>query len=589
MNKEPVIILGAGPAGLAAAHELAMENIPPIVLEKTSYAGGLARTEIYKGYRFDIGGHRFFTKIEKIHRLWQTLLGDDLLRVPRKSRIYYRGRFIHYPVDLFNTFSSLGMIESFLILSSYIRTQLRPKSPEENFEQWVTNRFGRRLYQTFFQGYTEKVWGIPCHRIQADWAGQRIKGLSFLTVLYNTLMGIPKAKSLIHEFYYPAEGPGMMWERFHEIIRQEGGQVRFNAEAVKLIQEKGSIKNVLLRINGDKIVDIPVRHLISSIPISRLVAFLDPKAPQEVLEAAEHLSYRSLVFVGLIIEKKSLFPDQWLYIHDPGLKVGRIQNFKNWSACMVPDPGKTSIGMEYFCDTGDDIWTLSDGELIRQAARELSELGLAEADYVTDGFVVRQPDAYPVYHPSYDRHLKVIRDFLGTIHNLQTVGRNGMHRYNNMDHAMLTGILAARNVLGEKHNLWEVNEDEVYLEEDKEGRTGQRVREKVLKGAFARIDKLAFAIAVGSVTGLLFFLVTLWPILKGAESMRPYLSLLAQYFIGYTATVKGAFMALGYSFAWGFLLGWLFAYLRNLFLGLYLYRIKKASEWMSLKDFFDYL
>jgi hypothetical protein len=268
--------------------------------------------------------------------------------------------------------------------------------------------------------------------------------------------------------------------------------------------------------------------------------------------------------------------------------VGRIQNFKNWSAAMVPDPQKTSVGMEYFCSEGDEIWTMPQAELIDMAARELARLGLAETDDVTDGFVVRQPHAYPVYDDEYGDHLKVIRGFLGTMSNLQTIGRNGLHRYNNMDHSMLTGMLAAENILGATHDLWEVNEEEEYLEEDKKVRDKQRLLEKALIRTFARMDKLAFASAVGTVLGLLFFLATIWLVAKGGEVVGPTLQLLGQYFVGYTVTVKGAFIAFGYSFFWGFLFGWLFAYLRNFLFGYYLYLLKKKAELLTLRDFFDH-
>jgi len=588
MSKEPVIIIGTGPAGLTAAYELVIRGIKPIVLERTDKVGGIARTETYKGYYFDIGGHRFFTKIEKINRLWQKMLDDDFLRVARVSRIYYQGRLFNYPPDFLNAFSNLGIIESFLILMSYFKAKFLPHTEKKTFEQWVSNSFGRRFYRTFFQGYTEKVWGIPCSKIPADWAAQRIKGLSLVAVMSSSLFGIKKAKSLISEFYYPLMGSGMMWQRFQEAIKAGGGQVKFNSEAISLKREDGCITN-LICIESDKMVELPVGELISSIPINRLVAMLDPKAPDEVLEAASKLSHRAIIIVVLIIDKKDLFKDQWIYVNNTDVRVGRIQNFKNWSAAMAPDTEKTSIGMEYFCNEGDEIWKMSDAGLIDIASRELSELELARIDDVIDGFVVRQSDAYPVYDHDYKKHLEVIRDFLGTIGNLQTIGRNGLHRYNNMDHSMLTGMLSAQNVLGENYDLWEVNEEEEYLEEDRKVRVGQVILEKVLMRTFVRMDKLAFAAAVGSVSGLLIFLATLWLIIKGGESVGPNLQLLKQYFVGYTVTVKGAFIAFGYSFFWGFLFGWLFAYLRNLFLAFYIYRVKKKAELLSLRDFLEYL
>jgi protoporphyrinogen oxidase len=588
MRQESVVIIGAGPAGLTAAHECIKQGMRPIVLEKADKVGGIARTETYKGYHFDIGGHRFLSRINKINRLWQEMLGEDFLKVSRMSRIYYEGRFFNYPLDFFNASFNLGLTESLLILLSYFRAQFWPHPEEETFEQWVSNRFGRRLYQTFFQTYTEKVWGIPCHKIRADWAAQRIKGLSLVVAVSNALLGVQQAKSLVGEFYYPRKGPGMMWERFRDAIEAGGGQVRRNWEAINLKHENGRVASVTC-IQGKKTEEIPVGHLVSSIPVSRLVAMLEPKVSDKALEAARRLSYRAFIIVVLIVDKEDLFPDQWIYVHSPEVRVGRIQNFKNWSATMVPDPKKTSVGMEYFCNEGDRIWTMSDEKLIDLAARELSEVGLAKTRDVIDGVVVRQPKAYPIYDHEYEGQMTVIRNSLKTIENLQTIGRNGMHRYNNMDHSMQTGILAVENIMGAEHNLWEVNEEERYLEEDKQAKVGRVVSEKVLARAFARMDKLAFATAVGSVSGLLFFIATIWLIIKGGHVVGPNLRLLGQYFVGYTVTVKGAFVALGYSFVWGFLFGWLLAYLRNLCLGLYIYQVKKEAELLSLKDFFDHL
>jgi len=588
MTQEPVVIIGAGPAGLSAAYECIKRGIRPVVLEKADKVGGIARTETYKGYHFDIGGHRFFSKNQKINQLWQEMLGEDFLRIRRMSSIYYQGRFFNYPLDFFNASFNLGVMESFLILLSYFRSQCWPHPEEETFEQWVSNRFGRRLYEAFFKTYTEKVWGIPCRRIRADWAAQRIKGLSLIVAVSNALLGVQQAKSLVNEFYYPRKGPGMMWEGFREAVEAGGGQVRRNCEAISLKHENGRIASMTC-IQGKKTEEILVGHLISSTPISRLVAMLEPKLSDRALEAARRLSYRAFIIVVLIIDKKDLFPDQWIYIHSPDVRVGRIQNFKNWSAAMVPDPENTSVGMEYFCNEGDGTWTMSDAELIDLAARELSALGLAKTHDVIDGLVVRQPKAYPIYDHEYEKHLEVIRDFVKTIDNLQTIGRNGMHRYNNMDHSMYTGILAVENMLGAEHDLWKVNEEEVYLEEDKQAAVGRLVPEKVLARTFARMDKLAFATAVGSVSGLFLFLATVWLVIQGGFVVGPNLRLLSQYFAGYAVTIKGAFIAFSYSFVWGFLFGWLLAYLRNLFLALYIYGVKRKAELLSLKDFFDHL
>ena len=583
----PIVIIGAGPAGLTAAYELVKRDLRPILLEKADKVGGVARTETYKGYRFDIGGHRFFTKVQEVRRLWQEMLGQDFLKVPRLSRIYYQGRFFNYPLDFFNALSNLGIVESLLILLSYFKARLWPYPQEETFEEWMTNRFGQRLFKTFFKTYTEKLWGIPCHKIQADWAAQRIKGLSLTTAVANALLGTSHAKTLINEFHYPVLGPGMMWQRFREVVESHGGQVHLNTEVVRFRREGRHVKSIIAQHDG-KMIEVSGEHFISSMPLTELIARLDPPPPADVVRAARKLNHRAFVIVGLIVDRADLFPDNWIYVHSPEVKVGRIQNFKNWSAAMVPDPRKTSLGMEYFCNEGDDIWSMSDGELISLAANELAVLGLADTEDVEEGVVLRQPKAYPVYDGEYHKQRQVLKDFLLTIDNLQTIGRNGMHRYNNMDHSMRTGMLAVQNVSGANHDLWEVNEEGEYLEEDRKVKTEQLVTEEILARTFARLDKLAFGIALGSVSGLLVSLATMWLVVKGGDVVGPNLSLLGQYFLGYTMTVKGAFIGFGYAFVWGFLLGWSFAYLRNLFLAFYVYRVKKRVELLSLRDFLDH-
>jgi protoporphyrinogen oxidase len=465
MPHHPVVIMGAGPAGLIAAYELVKQGVNPIVLEQADKVGGIARTERYKGYRFDIGGHRFFTKIGEVEHLWHEILGSDFIPVPRLSRIYYRGHFFNYPLELFDTLRKLGIINSLLILLSYIQAKLFPLPQEETFEQWVINRFGKRLYETFFKTYTEKVWGIPCSKIRADWAAQRIKGMSLKKTVLNALFGINDTKSLIKEFYYPKLGPGMMWERLQETLEAQGIPVRLNTTVTRIEWEEYRIKRVIMRQDGQEI-SVYGNHFISSLPISTVVFQLDPPPPQPVIEAACRLNYRDFVIVALIIDQADLFPDNWIYVHSPEFTVGRIQNFKNWSAEMVPDPSKTCLGMEYFCNKGDRLWAMTDVELLNLAVSEVISLGLvSHAGLVEDGVIIRQPKAYPVYDGEYRQNLDVIRHFLDQMENFQTIGRNGMHRYNNQDHSMLTGMLAARNVLGEHHDLWNVNTERSYYEE----------------------------------------------------------------------------------------------------------------------------
>jgi protoporphyrinogen oxidase len=476
MERHPVVIIGGGPAGLTAGYELVKQGIQPIVLEKADKVGGISRTETYKGYRFDIGGHRFFTKITEVERFWREVLEDEFIKVPRLSRIYYQGKFYSYPLSLFNTLSNLGIVSSFSILLSYlkakVKAKIQPGVEPETFEEWVIDRFGERLYRTFFKTYTEKVWGIPCSKIRADWAAQRIQGMSLKRAVINALFGSQNAKSLIKEFDYPRLGPGMMWERCQEILESKGAPVRLNTAVTRIEHDNKRVLSITTRQNGasgeqgDQIQQIAGEQFISTMPVTALVQRLDPAPPAAVLEAARGLKYRDFLIVSLIVDRADLFPDNWLYIHSPEFKVGRIQNFKNWSPEMVPDASKTCLGMEYFCSEGDTLWEMSEPALIELATQEAIDLGLGiQPGDVKDGVVIRQPKAYPVYDGEYRQHLRVIQDYLQQFENLQTVGRNGMHRYNNQDHSMLTAMLAVKNILGGEHDLWDVNTERSYHEE----------------------------------------------------------------------------------------------------------------------------
>ncbi|MER3446067.1 MAG: FAD-dependent oxidoreductase [Candidatus Dadabacteria bacterium] len=618
-DSKRVVIIGAGPAGLTAAYELCKAGVKSVVIEKDNIVGGLARTVNYKDYYFDIGGHRFFTKVKAVEDMWHEVLGDDFIKRDRLSRIYYNKRFFYYPLRVSNAILGLGIWNSLIILFSYINAQLFPKRPEETFEEWVSNRFGEHLYKIFFKTYTEKVWGIKCSEIMAEWAAQRIKGLSLLTAIRNALLKGQNSrdkggviKTLIDSFYYPKLGPGMMWERVANIIKGSNGEIRIGAEVERIICKDRKVDAVEIKTNGGREL-VKGTHFISTMPIRELIQKFDPPVPEEVFRAAMNLNYRDFLTVVLVVNNTGVFPDNWIYIHDPDVKVGRIQNFKNWSPYMVPDQNKTCLGLEYFCFEGDGLWTMSDRELIELGKRELEILGLAHASDVEDGTVVRMPKAYPVYDSTYRDSLKVISEFISPIYNLQLVGRNGMHKYNNQDHSMLTAMLAVKNILGANYDLWQVNADQEYHEEireDKRTRRNEfdslvsiqpRVPERSLVKsrrcdpdeaiiqAFARMDKLAFAIAVGSVCGLAIFISTLWLIIRNSEVLGPNLQLLGQYFIGYTVTVKGAFIGVGYSFLWGFIWGWLFAYLRNLSVGIFIYRARKKAESLSLRDFLDYI
>jgi len=585
MNRAPVTIIGAGPAGLAAAHELVANALKPLVLETGADVGGIARTVSYKGCRFDIGGHRFFTKLSSIHNLWQNMLGPDLISVKRKSSILYSGHFYDYPLRTANALQNLGIVESARIFLSYVQAQLLPNPTDDTFEQWMSNRFGSRLFQIFFKTYTEKVWGRPCNAIQADWAAQRIKGLSMRAVVTKALFGAGSAKTLIDSFHYPRGGPGMMWERFQEAISRWGGKIQTNCTVTSLKHSGSSI--VALQIfDGLNKQDLSVDHVISSMPIPNLIGALDPAPPGAVKTAAENLSYRALMMAGLIVNRENLFPEQWIYIHDPDVAVGRIQNFRNWSPDMVADGQRSNLGMEYFCNEGDQTWNMSDKTFIDMASGELEKLGLAAHRDVLDGIVIRQAKAYPIYDHGYRRNLAIIRRYLNGFKNLQTIGRNGTHRYNNMDHSMQSGILAARNILGENFDLWHVNDEAEYHEEIVNQMAVETPGEIVAQ-VFTRMDKTAFGTAVGTVTGLAVCVATLWLIIKGGPVVGPKMGLLAQYFGGYTVTYKGALVGCLYGFVAGFCSGWLFAFLRNFLLLFYLFKIRKSAEYKSLRDLLD--
>ncbi len=598
-NERKVVIIGGGPAGLTAGYELTNHNIRPMVLEKSDKVGGIARTDEYKGFRFDMGGHRFFTKAEEVNRLWREVLGTEFLRRPRLSRIYYKRKFFNYPLKPQNVVKGLGILESFLIICSYLRWQILPFRQEETFEQWVTNRFGRRLFLTFFKTYTEKVWGIPCSELKAEWAAQRIKDLSVKSLIISMFFKPKKTiKTLIEEFEYPRLGPGMMWEAFHRAIENRRGTVRLNSDVVRIRRNGKRIEGIAIR-SGDGEEEIVGTDYISSMPVTEFIKKLDPPAPPEVLDSAGKLTYRDFLTVCLIIDKEELFPDNWIYIHEPGVQVGRIQNFKNWSPDMVPDQSKTSLGLEYFCTEGDDLWTRPDDQLIEQAKQEVERIGLAQYKDCEDGCVVRVPKAYPVYDADYRNYLAVVRDFVNLFENFQTVGRNGLHRYNNQDHAMLTGIYAVRNlVLGEKNDLWDVNTDQEYHEEVEDRAPDglapvPRPSFEGLLGALStglpRLNRQALGAAVGTISACVLALATAILCLRGGEHVGAYLSLLGQYFPGYQVSWTGVPLGLFYGFVVGFIGGWSYALLRNMTIFLLLASMRRSVERQALRQLFEFV
>ncbi len=464
-QKLNVIISGAGPAGLTAAYIACKEGLSPVVFEKDKEVGGISKTVNYKDYLFDIGGHRFFTKFDEVNIIWNEILGDDFLVRPRLSRIYYNNKFFYYPIKPLNALMNLGLNNSFLVMSSYIYSQIIPNRKVNNFEEWVSNKFGKRLFNIFFKTYTEKVWGIPCKEIQADWAAQRIKGLSLGKAVLNSIgfLGKDRVTTLIDEFRYPRRGPGQMWNKAKQIVGEKRGKVELNSQVTHLNKKDNKIISALVKRNGS-LQEIDGDYFLSTIPLRELVQSIKPAAPDDVLKAARELKYRDFFTVGLIIDKAFIFPDNWIYIHSPEVKVGRIQNFKNWSPDMVPDSQTTSLGLEYFCFDTDDIWKKGDKELVELGTKEAVKLKFASKDQIIDGFVIRSPKTYPIYDEGYKERIDTIKDYLSTIKNLQTVGRNGLHRYNNQDHSMLSAIYAIRNILGEKHSIWDINVDEEYHE-----------------------------------------------------------------------------------------------------------------------------
>jgi protoporphyrinogen oxidase len=458
-------ILGGGPAGLTAAYILGRRGRPGAIFEADGTVGGIAKTIEFNGYRFDLGGHRFFTKLEPVQQLWEDMLGDEFLTRPRLSRIYYNGKYFDYPITAKDVVSRLGLWESFRCAVSYLRALRHRKDDAHTFEDWVTTRFGRRLYDAFFRSYTEKVWGIPGSQIRSLWAAQRIKNFSLARAIL-TILGFNSGNvtTLIEEFRYPRLGPGQMWEAFADSAQESSIPVHLKQRCIALKHADDRVSSIVVQQNGDTL-EHPVDAVISSIPLSELILNLDPRAPDAVEAAARTLRYRDLVLVALMTTEAEPFPDNWIYLHDPGTRAGRVQNYGVWSEGMVR-PGTTCLGVEYFCFEGDDIWNMPDEEAVELATAELARIGLIDPSKVVDGVKVLVPKAYPMYDAAYEEAVATIREYLGRFENLQTCGRNGLHRYNNQDHSMWTAILAALNIVdGAAHDVWSVNTEAEYLEE----------------------------------------------------------------------------------------------------------------------------
>ena len=519
-----VIIIGAGPAGLTAAFELLEKtDMIPVIYEETDIIGGISRTVDYKGNKIDIGGHRFFSKFDRIMNWWANILplntdnqttdseknDNVMLTRNRVSRIFFLGKFFDYPISLnFKTMLNLGIFRIFKMGLSYLKIKLFPIKNEKNLEDFFVNRFGRELYNTFFKDYTEKVWGIPCNQINADWGAQRVKGLSvskavlhFLKSLIKkqtswllAINGIPKRQSpfsslcsqsasvsqknietsLISQFLYPKYGPGQLWEQVAEIIKQKGGEIHLNHKAIGLKTENNGISEVIFAdtSSGEKI-SAKADHYISTMPVKDLINSLEYDIPQQVQEVANGLLYRDFVTVGLLLDKlkiksenNQLIPDNWMYIQEKNVKLGRLQIFNNWSPYMVTDSSKIWLGLEYFCNESDELWNMEEAEFIDFTVEELSKIGVINKKDVIDATRIRFKKAYPAYFGTYNRFDNV-KEFLNRFENLYLIGRNGMHRYNNMDHSMLTAMAAVENIMNDvktKDNIWNINTEKQYHE-----------------------------------------------------------------------------------------------------------------------------
>lgn len=466
-----VVVIGAGPAGLTAAFQLHKYGVASTVLESTDEIGGISRTAERDGWRFDIGGHRFFTKVKQVDDLWHEILPEeDFLMRPRKSRIFYQGKYFDYPIKASNALVNLGPVEAVRCVLSYAWAQIRPPKDQTNYEGWLVARFGWRLYRTFFKTYTEKLWGVPVSEMPADWAAQRVKGLSLGNAIVNAIMPKRNQKeitSLIEEFQYPKYGPGMMWEVCRDTVVSQGSTVTTGAKVTRITHRDGAARRVSAVHADGTTSDHPCDEVISSMPMSELLEAMDPPVPDTVRAAAEDLRYRDYLIVALVLPEASVdFDDNWIYIHDPGVRTMRIQNFGSWSPYMVKE-GYNTLGLEYTVWEGDDEWNMADEDLVARAKAELEHLGLAHISEIREGYVVRQAKAYPIYDDRYRANVDVLRAWLDEhASNVHPVGRNGMFRYNNQDHSMFTAMLTVENIMtGSTHDVWEVNVEEEYHEQ----------------------------------------------------------------------------------------------------------------------------
>jgi len=466
LSKPQFVIIGAGPAGLAAGYQAVKQGADCTVLETEAEVGGLSKTIFYKGYGFDIGGHRFFTKLPEVQALWNEVLPEDFLHRPRLSRIYYNDRFFRYPLRLGDAMFGLRWYQGAEVLFSFLKAWLTPTTKVDSFEDWVSNRFGKSLYNIFFKTYTEKVWGVPCTQISADWAAQRIKSLSPARAALNAL-GIARSRdsaTLSHTFHYPRLGPGQLYQQMGKAIDGSGSTILTEHNTVSFRHESGRILAAICDTPSGQ-VEVQGENFISSMPIDDLIRALSPEPPKEVLDAADGLSYRAIMTANLIVDRDQICPDNWIYLHSPQIRAGRMQVFKNWSPELVPEAGRSSVGLEYFASRGDALWNLPDADMMKVAVQDMERLEMIRGAEVVDGCIVRYDRAYPIYDLDYAAKLRTIRKYLGTFKNLTCAGRAGQFRYNNMDHSIYTGQLAVQKLSGLPVDPWDVNEDPDYIED----------------------------------------------------------------------------------------------------------------------------
>ena len=463
-------ILGAGPAGIGAAHELGKNNVDSIiVIDKNDKIGGLARTEVFDNIRFDVGPHRFFSKNQEINNLWHDTLGEDFKVVDRITRIYYKNKYFNYPIKPFDVLMKLSPVELFYAAFSFFYAKLFPNKNIKTFEDWVVNKFGWKLYNTFFKTYTEKVWGIPCKEIGADWAAQRIKGLDIFQIIKNSLLpGKNEVKTLVNHFNYPVLGAGQMYEVMYEKIGSNKTELLLNTEVIKFNREGSTIKSVDVISKEKEKIRVNARHFFNSIPLTHFFKMLNPPIEKSgILNAVDSLYYRDHITVNLLVDRENVFPDQWIYIHSPEVQMARIANYNNFSKAMVDYSKKTAISVEYFVFQHEDLWKLDDSSLIMLAIEELEKVNILNLDGVEGKGVTRETESYPTYYLGFREHYELLKSELDEFDNLYPVGRGGMYKYNNQDHSTISGILAARNYVklpGSPYNLWNINIDAQYLE-----------------------------------------------------------------------------------------------------------------------------